>query len=240
MEVFRLQRRLLLAMGVFVCALVLGMQRRLVQHDTAPHEPPAEQEALLQAYRSQMADLLRQDAWRKQDGEGRRVRHLARTQTLSTLRHLDGERKGHVVAFLAQKGILATLDLTRADLRQADLTELDLSQARLTEADLASATLDGAALRGASLEGADLFKATLRGAVLESANLRQVNLYRANLEGTNLRGANLEEANLFRAQLQGANLAGANLRDAERTRRVQLEQALSLRGATMPDGSVHP
>ena len=45
-------------------------------------------------------------------------------------------------------------------------------------------------------------------------------------------------ADLSGADLSGTNLSGANLEDAEVTK-PQLEQAESLEGATMPDGSEH-
>jgi uncharacterized protein YjbI with pentapeptide repeats len=50
---------------------------------------------------------------------------------------------------------------------------------------------------------------------------------------------------LFGADLQGANLVGtdlekANLFDAKISRQEQLEKAKSLKGAIMPDRSIHP
>jgi uncharacterized protein YjbI with pentapeptide repeats len=70
------------------------------------------------------------------------------------------------------------------------------------------------------------------------ANLCQANLSRANLKGANLdradlSGANLREANLGMADLAWANLSGANVTSE------QLGKAASLRGAAMPDGTVH-
>jgi uncharacterized protein YjbI with pentapeptide repeats len=72
------------------------------------------------------------------------------------------------------------------------------------------------------------------GADRSEAYLFQVNLSKANLFGAFLRGADLSEANLSEA-----NLSEANLRDAKVTNE-QLAIAKSLKGATMPDGSIHP
>ncbi len=62
------------------------------------------------------------------------------------------------------------------------------------------------------------------------------------LRGTDLRRADLQNANLYEADLQGAFLLqailqGAYLQEAHVTEK-QLDTALSLEGATMPDGTV--
>jgi hypothetical protein len=64
--------------------------------------------------------------------------------------------------------------------------------------------------------------------VLFGADLSGADLIRAKLEGADLRGAVLVGADLSTANLKWASAAQA-----------QLEQALSLKGATMPDGTVH-
>ena len=70
------------------------------------------------------------------------------------------------------------------------------------------------------------------------------NLTGAHLEGADLSGAELMVAKLIGAHMSGANLTGASLHMANLTGAMdiaqgQLEQeALSLQGATMPDGTV--
>src|SRR6266516_4333272 len=77
------------------------------------------------------------------------------------------------------------------------------------------------------LDGANLCGANLSGADLRYADVRETNLDRAKLWG----------ANLWRADLGGASLSETNSKDDIE----QLEkQAKSLKGATMPDGSIHP
>ena len=51
--------------------------------------------------------------------------------------------------------------------------------------------------------------------------------------------SDLRGAYLFGAILNGANLAFALFKDALITTKL-LEKALTLQGATMPDGSIHP
>jgi uncharacterized protein YjbI with pentapeptide repeats len=71
---------------------------------------------------------------------------------------------------------------------------------------------------------------------LAAANLGGADLSGADLSEANLTGATLSKVRLNRADLSGANLSGANGVTTE-----QLEQqAASLEGAIMPDGSIYP
>lgn len=139
-------------------------------------------------------------------------------------------------------------DLSWADLRGADLCGADLCEANLGKADLHGANLSWANLSSADLYIADLSEANLNVVNLGRANLNVANLSRANLSGAHLGGANLCEADLSGAKLCGAYLGGAYLGGADLTEvmlteaRVtdkQLAQAKSLKGATMPDGTIH-
>jgi uncharacterized protein YjbI with pentapeptide repeats len=101
--------------------------------------------------------------------------------------------------------------------------ERDFSWANLYQADLSEAVLSRAVLYHVSLG-----KANLKGANLDRADLIGANLREAILTGANLRGADLNKANLAWANLSGANVTSE-----------QLGKAASLKGATMPDGTVH-
>ena len=81
-------------------------------------------------------------------------------------------------------------------------------------------------MSGTSLNGANLFRAILKDANLEEANL----------EGAELSGANLSRANL-RGAYDGFNSDGSRRLVANEK---LAEQAKSLEGATMPDGTIHP
>jgi len=97
-------------------------------------------------------------------------------------------------------------------------------------------TLAGADLSDANLSDANLSKADLSNADLRYANLSGANLSDANLSPAFLSGANLSEANL-----SGADLSDATLSDADGVTEEQLEeQAQTLAGATMPDGTIYP
>ena len=156
------------------------------------------------------------------------------------------------------------VDLSGANLRQAHLGYIpsneqydqeyiegaDLSRTNLTGADLSRADLEEVKLRNANLTKANLSGADLERANLWGANLVEADLSRANLIEADLRYANLAGADLTNTQLSqyigrdnafGANLSKANLKGVTGISIEELEKrAESLKGATMPDGSIHP
>jgi uncharacterized protein YjbI with pentapeptide repeats/membrane protein implicated in regulation of membrane protease activity len=197
-------------------------------------------QAALQTYLDRITILLR-DKWRESGG-GFLEANIIRAQTLTVLRQLDGERRGLLLRFLYESGLIvkpkkgwrhrALVDLRRADMRGAFL----MTWANLIRADLSGVVLSGADLTWANLSGADLTWANLSGANLSGAVLSEAVLDRTNLSGADLSGANLSGANLSGANLSGANLTGVNLIGAKVTW-IQLAQAKSLEGATLPDGT---
>ena len=209
----------------------LADERARIEREVAEQHAKDEQEvatdnqheAALQDYVDNMSELLFHEKLRESD-EHDEVRTIAHVRTLNVLSRLDGRRKGIVVQFLHEFGLI-----------YKQIKYIDLSQADLTGAYLVIAYLRDASLSGANLQGADLFDANLQGADLKRAHLRAANLSR-----TNLSGADLSYANLNFARLSGADLRGANLRGAFAITNEELEkEALSLEGATMPDGTIH-
>jgi uncharacterized protein YjbI with pentapeptide repeats len=100
----------------------------------------------------------------------------------------------------------------------------------LYESSLIAANRPIVAMNGADLSKLDLSLAHLRGSDLSFANLSGADLRIADLQRTYLRRADLRDANLNGAILNNANLTGAFLTYE------QLTSALSLDGATMPNG----
>jgi uncharacterized protein YjbI with pentapeptide repeats len=215
-----------------------------------------QREAALQAYINSMSEHLLHDNLRKSP-EDAEIRSVARTRTLSTLRQLDGARKGQLIQFLYESGLITStstrpapiISLRDADLQDADLQDADLFYASLDGVDLHGASLDGASLHGASLVNADLHFALLRGANLRGAFLNKADLHGAYLQGAvllytrlnnaNLRGADLRGVDLTNAGLPDADLRNADLRGAKVTSK-QLATCKYLNGATLPDGTVVP
>ena len=247
----------------------LADQRAQTERETAEKQAQAERdialdnqrEAALQDYIDNMSELLLHEKLRE-SGQTDEVRTIAHVRTLTVLPRLDGKRKGSVVQFLYESGliqkdkkiidlhgailtgaILTGAFLVGADLRYANLSGADLYEANLRGADLRETILEEANLRGADLREANLREANLRGANLDVANLRGAILEEANLDVANLRGAILREAYLSEAYLGGADLSGADLSGADlggaKVTDGELAKAKSLEGAIMPDGTKH-
>ena len=133
---------------------------------------------------------------------------------------------------------LSYADLRKASLKEAQLRNANLSYADLSEANLAGVSLSGAdlsfaILTGATMMNAMLIKTNLRGATLTAARLFRSDLTEASLISAHLFGADLGRADLHGADLSKANLSGTHLTDK------QLANVKSLKGATMPDGTIN-
>jgi uncharacterized protein YjbI with pentapeptide repeats len=203
----------MLALGVFLLNSVQqGRDQKRAETDSAIAED-RQRETALQNYLDKMTDLLLEHNLVTVGPEAE-VKNVARSRTLTTLRTLDPTRKGLLVSFLYESGLIKLevpiVSLKKADLSGAALTYADLSGADLTNANLRGANLKGADLRGTYLMGADLMDANLKGADLTEANLTM-----ANLSGANLTYADLIGAYLTRSHLTGTNLSGANLTYAD-------------------------
>jgi uncharacterized protein YjbI with pentapeptide repeats/energy-coupling factor transporter ATP-binding protein EcfA2 len=169
------------------------------------------------------------------------VSSIARARTLTTLSELNGKRKGQVLKFLYETGVVSgrcpvNLDtLQSTDCKQEkglylgdaafdkttfehpmllpgiDLTRASLSEANLSESDLSQAAMQDATLKDAILTKAILTDAQMNRAELQGANLVGAILLRANLESTVFENADLKGAKLEQANLKGADLYKANL-----------------------------
>jgi uncharacterized protein YjbI with pentapeptide repeats len=206
-------------------------------------------QAALEAYLDRMTELLLEKGLQESRKDDQ-VRTIARTRTLAVLQSLDGGRKGQVVRFLYESGLIGSKTAI-VSLSGADLGGVDLYKASLSGADLSKANLSGADLRWAFLSGANLSGANLSGADMTWINLNRANLAKATLSEANLTKATLSEANLNSAILReiplpdgtiirGADLTQADLSWADLTRAEitdeQLAQAWWLTGATLPNG----
>jgi uncharacterized protein YjbI with pentapeptide repeats len=207
---------LLVGAGMVV---VLYLSRRNLRQQRELQAQSAQQNAL-SAYLDQMIRLLNdKDRPLRHSRGGEEVSILAKGRTHTVLPRLDGEGKGRVLQFLYE----------------TELIIKDRSVVDLLGADLRAANLRGADLRGADLSRANMGGADLRGADLSGANLREANLHWADLIS-----ANLSRAYVGETDLSLADLSGADLRNVKELRAGQLDQAYSLEGATLSDGSKHP
>jgi uncharacterized protein YjbI with pentapeptide repeats len=201
-------------------------QRAEAERDLAAQRA---QDEALQAYLDQMNYLLLEKDLRASDTDSE-VRTLARARTLTVLGRLDPSRKTAVMQFLVE-----------AELVQKVVGEME------PIIGLSGADLSGADLSGANLTEANLSHVNLNSATLSNARLTKADLSHAKLVGTNLSDANLSSADLTEADLSKAYLSGAYEYPRKSMTHKRLvdtqkleEQAASLEGVTMPDGSKHP
>lgn len=159
----------------------------------------AQREDLLQDYLDEMSALILDRHLGDDTGDTTRAAELAQTRTLSTLRSLDGARKGIVIRFLADTNLITGVD---------DPGELALGGGRLF---LVGADLRGADLRAASLCRLELYLPDLTGANLEEADIGMSSIYRPILTDATLKGANLSGTMLTSPTLDGTDLSGATL-----------------------------
>jgi len=175
-----------------------------------------QQQVALESYFDKMTALLL-DKGLRTSGEDDEVRTIARTRTLTVLRGLDGNRRGQVLQFLYEAGLITgqnpIINLSFAYLRKIDLPYANLENVNLSKANLRKANLHTAKLMGANFYLADLDEADLSWADLRNANLES-GLQKANLGVAKLDGARLFNANLGGAKLVNASLIGADLRHA--------------------------
>ncbi len=147
-------------------------------------------------------------------------------------------RNTNMQTAILQDASLKEANLEYANLFKANLYLAFLQGANLYVANLRSARLGFASLDKAILKAAFLEHANLQNAYLKNANLQLAILTGANLNFADLKGVNLQGARLWQANLEGANLEETNLMEAEVSLQ-QLAKAKSLKGATMPDGTIH-
>jgi uncharacterized protein YjbI with pentapeptide repeats len=191
---------------------------RRIRQDRALAED-TRQDAVLDAYLAKMSGLILDRALTSAESDSA-VRQVARTATLTTLRRLDGSRKGEVVRFLYEAGLLRrtpsrteALTLAGADLRRVNLVGADFSPA----SGKGRVVLSGG-LRGARFDYANLKHVTFdrfAGAELRAASFDNALIYDSSFESVDLRGASFKEARLSKVSFLHSDLRGTVFDDAE-------------------------
>lgn len=242
---------LIIPVVIGIGAALFNWQQKVREQDMAQDR---QQEEALQSYLDKMAELMLKDKLlEKKDSEDDPVVDVAQIRTVTTLRILDKDRRNILTQFLRDANLasfilkgatlneanlentmLYNINLTRSDLTKACLIEAFLVGSHLIQANLAYARLDRAYMVGANLSQAILACADLSGAVLSEAYMSEAVLIEANLSKAVLMYANLGGSNL-----SGADLSMANLKGARGLTEEQLATVKSLKGTTMPDGTIH-
>jgi Pentapeptide repeats (8 copies) len=187
------------------------------QQATAAQTLDQQRQATLTGYLDHMSTLVLHDNL-PQSKIGAPVRAIAVALTDTALRNLDGTRKGTLIRYLWQAGLinrphsvvgLFLMDLNRTKLRRANLFKAVLSHVSLFEADFAHAELMGADLQHSVMISSNLTSADL-GCFYRDTDL--------SLACADLTGADLSYARLRNTVLVGANLTAARLTGADLTR----------------------
>jgi len=172
---------------------------------------------ILQTYLDNISDLLLNHNLHASK-PGNEVSQLARERTITVLRRLNAKNNRIVLQFLQDSHLIGSNNAV-----------IDLSDSYLTGDDLTYVNLSGALLNNVNLKNTDLSGTYLTDAHLNDAHLNNANLSMTHLSGADLSGADLSKANFRDADLNTALVSNE-----------QLAQAKSLKGAIMPDGSIHP
>jgi Pentapeptide repeats (8 copies) len=252
--------------GVATAQMVsIALEDQRTQETRALEDRRIREARILQAQRGQDSAL---QAFYDTYGELRTApagykRAILRAKMQTLLLQLDEKRKGVLLSFLHGAMLSRKKEITPYEERWRypilSLDYIDFSRTKrapdtkLTFDDLESIILRGAKLSevnlsGANLKNADLRDADLRGAVLRKATPKDAEMIpgefhtevdKAKIDGKYPEG--LMETDLSGAKLNDADLSDADLSGAVGITNEELEQqAKSLKGAIMPDGSKHP
>jgi uncharacterized protein YjbI with pentapeptide repeats len=224
-----------LAILVSIAGLWVGAKQFSEQQKaTAAQTLDQERQATLSGYLDQMSTLVLQDNLRKSKF-GAPVRAIADALTDSASRSLDGTRRGTLIRYLWQTGLIfrpdsvifvPRMDLDRAKLRGALLLQADLSFMRLSGADFTGAMLNGATFLDSYMRASNLTSAHLGCdyglagdspvcSDLDSADLSHAILVRAKLIDARLTSTVLTKAKLRGADLRGSYMGWSNLTSAD-------------------------
>ena len=117
------------------------------------------------------------------------------------------------------------------DMAKCDMTELNYSGTDFSGANLAQAIFSNS-----NFGDANFTNANLAGVFASETNLLNAKFTNANLTNADMRESNLINADFTGATTTGVDFSGSNMTGAIITE-AQLDQAFSIKGAILPDGS---
>jgi hypothetical protein len=204
-------------------------------------------EATLQNYLAQMGKLLMDNGPVKIRAESE-IRNVARAWTMTTVGILDGKRKGYLLQFLKEAGLIDRIN-----------TSIDLKGANLSNTNWVKGDLSSTNLRGVLFSGALLLEGNFQNADLSEANMSHSHLTNANFTSSILRDALFGESDLLNADFSDAILDGASFFATQvglsspitddynvwgtvsnsKVSMAQFKKARSLNGVILPDGRIY-
>lgn len=213
------------------------------------------QEVALSEYFDRITELLL-DHNLKSTKKGSNEREVARTRTLTILRRLNGERKGIVLNFLIESGLIEIEDnnnpivylnkadfsycklqvgyLEKANLEGTNFQNADLWGTRLNGANLHSVDFNNACLKSVEFNGAHFLSTRFKGANLDCSDfqntfLENVFFYNASLRSVNFSDTIIENANFEGAVLDYSMLDNSNLKNSPILTQQQIDKALYIK-----------
>ena len=229
-----------LAIVASIGALIVNINQFNVQQKTnAAQLLDQQRQATLNEYFDDMSVLVLQ--YNLTTSTQASVRAIAVARTDTAVRDLDGARKGTLIRYLWEAGLITRphpiVNLSDADLDGTVFSRSNLFQITLSHLSLRNADFTAAGLLGADLGHSDLSGANLSGADLtcySQSNNSRIGIC-ADLIHANLSGAHLIDTNLSGADLSGADLSGADLQGAKyNSKLMQVENVLGIRVTEEP------
>lgn len=214
-----------LAIIVPLIALYVSVRQfNTQQADNAATNLDQQRQATLSQYLDDMSSLVLQYKL-PESKPADPVRAIAVARTVTAVRDLDGDRKGTLIRYLWEAGLISApkpiVDIFGADLTGAHFNRADLDGVALSQLILNTSQFFRAQLVKADLSGSTLYESVLTGANLSHADLSDSDPIAANLAGANLTSANLTDSDLTGANLTDAILTGADLKGARYNSKLQ-------------------
>jgi uncharacterized protein YjbI with pentapeptide repeats len=166
-----------------------------------------QREESLEDYIDKMTELLLQH--KLKNGNNKTVANVARAKTLATVRVLDGFRKGLVLKFLFDAGLIngekpiinlqyadfSGTQYTNAYLGNANLTNVDFNNAKLIRVDLNNAILTGVVLKDADLSNGKIRSSKLESTIFEDTNIEGISVSDSFFINVTMKNTNLLSRN---------------------------------------------
>lgn len=153
-----------------------------------------QQEESLQNYIDKMTDLLLKEKLLLSEKKNE-VRNVARVKTLATIRTLDGKRKGLVLKFLFDAGLIngedPIIDIQFADFTNTDYKNAYLGNINLMNVDFSYSNLENVEFDKANLSKTNFTCASLREGIFSSTKFDKTIFVDTNFDGTTIKGSKI-------------------------------------------------
>jgi uncharacterized protein YjbI with pentapeptide repeats len=152
---------------------------------------------------------------------------VARTRVILALSNLDRARKGQIIQFLYESGLInlnPKLKILGADLNYAILDGILLFESEIRGVYFTGASLKHANLTKGVFVGCDFTNADLSGCLVNDSDFSYTNLTNAKLKNLNLINVNLEGADLTGADLKGSKIKQSQLNGIKNKTKLKIKK----------------